>query len=91
MHKLDSKFTMRSSGLIYKILEEYPQHIVSIRYRLIEMQMLPDLITRLTALHCDDTVRKGIRDYFVLNRLLGGVLKYCIFWKTNVVLVSACH
>ncbi|CEP07231.1 hypothetical protein [Parasitella parasitica] len=44
------------SEMIYKIIEEYPEYAFIIRFKLTEMQILPDLITRLTVVYCRDTV-----------------------------------
>lgn len=42
--------------MIYKVIEEYPEYAFVVRFKLAEMQILPDLITRLTVVYCRDTV-----------------------------------
>lgn len=42
--------------MIYKVVEEYPESAFVVRFKLAEMQILPDLITRLTVVYCRDTV-----------------------------------
>ncbi|KAL9560271.1 hypothetical protein PS6_000347 [Mucor atramentarius] len=42
--------------MIYTVIEEYPEYAFVVRFKLAEMQILPDLITRLTVVYCRDTV-----------------------------------
>lgn len=44
------------SEMIYTVIEEYPEYAFVVRFKLAEMQILPDLITRLTVVYCRDTV-----------------------------------
>lgn len=46
------------SEMIFKIIEEYPDYAFMVRFKLVEMQILPDLITRLTVIYCRDIVSK---------------------------------
>jgi hypothetical protein len=48
--------------MIYKIIEEYPDYALMVRFNLVEMQILPDLVTRLTAIYCRDTVSKKTKN-----------------------------
>lgn len=49
-----------ASEMIYKVIEEYPEYAFVVRFKLAEMQILPDLITRLTVVYCRDTVSGGV-------------------------------
>jgi hypothetical protein len=42
--------------MIFKIIEEYPDYAFMVRFKLVEMQILPDLVTRLTVIYCRDIV-----------------------------------
>lgn len=42
--------------MIFKIIEEYPDYAPMVRFKLVEMQILPDLVTRLTVVYCRDLV-----------------------------------
>ncbi|KAI7898696.1 uncharacterized protein BX663DRAFT_523765 [Cokeromyces recurvatus] len=55
-HRLDSKYLIPSSEMIYKMVEEYPEYAFIVRFKLVEMQILPDLVTRLTVVYCRDIV-----------------------------------
>lgn len=44
------------SEMIFKVIEEYPDYAFMARFKLIEMQILPDLVTRLTVIYCRDIV-----------------------------------
>ncbi|CAO3616650.1 unnamed protein product [Mucor fragilis] len=56
VHRLDSRYSIQLSEMIYKVVEEYPESAFVVRFKLAEMQILPDLITRLTVVYCRDTV-----------------------------------
>ncbi|KAI9481677.1 MAG: hypothetical protein EXX96DRAFT_567632 [Benjaminiella poitrasii] len=56
VHRLDSKYLIPISEMIYKIVEEYPDYAFMVRFKLVEMQILPDLVTRLTVIYCRDIV-----------------------------------
>lgn len=55
--------------MIFKIIEEYPDYAFMVRFNLVEMQILPDLVTRLTAIYCRDTVRgeKELREHLCIR------------------------
>ncbi|KAL7322150.1 hypothetical protein PS15p_211815 [Mucor circinelloides] len=55
-HRLDSRYLIQLSEMIYTVIEEYPEYAFVVRFKLAEMQILPDLITRLTVVYCRDTV-----------------------------------
>jgi hypothetical protein len=42
--------------MVFKIVEEYPDYAYMVRFKLVEMQILPDLVTKLTVIYCRDTV-----------------------------------
>ncbi|KAI7889770.1 uncharacterized protein EV154DRAFT_513329 [Mucor mucedo] len=56
VHKLNSIYAMQLSEMIFKIIEEYPDYAFMVRFKLVEMQILPDLITRLTVIYCRDII-----------------------------------
>ncbi|KAI8640803.1 hypothetical protein BD408DRAFT_444895 [Parasitella parasitica] len=56
VHKLNSRYSIQLSEMIYMVIEEYPEYAFMARFKLAEMQILPDLITRLTVVYCRDTV-----------------------------------
>ncbi|KAK4511801.1 pH nine-sensitive protein 1 [Mucor velutinosus] len=56
VHRLDSRYSIQLSEMIYKAIEEYPEYAFVLRFKLAEMRILPDLITRLTVVYCRDTV-----------------------------------
>ncbi|KAI8084152.1 uncharacterized protein B0P05DRAFT_536345 [Gilbertella persicaria] len=56
VHRMDTRYSMQISEMIYKAIEKYPQDAPMVRFKLVEMQILPDLVTRLTATYCKDTV-----------------------------------
>lgn len=56
VHRLDSRYSIQLSEMIYTVIEEYPEYAFVVRFKLAEMQILPDLITRLTVVYCRDTV-----------------------------------
>ncbi|KAI8371021.1 hypothetical protein BD560DRAFT_112833 [Blakeslea trispora] len=56
VHRMDTRFTIQISEMIYKGIEKAPQDILWVRFKLVEMQILPDLVTRLTATYSKDTV-----------------------------------
>ncbi|EPB89772.1 hypothetical protein HMPREF1544_03435 [Mucor circinelloides 1006PhL] len=55
-HRLNSRYLIQLSEMIYTVIEEYPEYAFVVRFKLAEMQILPDLITRLTVVYCRDTV-----------------------------------
>ncbi|CAO3619352.1 unnamed protein product [Mucor hiemalis] len=52
----NSPNSIRLSEMIFKIVEEYPDYAYMTRFKAVEMQVLPDLITKLTIIYCRDTV-----------------------------------
>ncbi|KAI9253088.1 hypothetical protein EDC94DRAFT_620191 [Helicostylum pulchrum] len=56
VHKLNSIYAIQLSEMIFKIIEEYPDYAPMVRFKLVEMQILPDLVTRLTVIYCRDLV-----------------------------------
>ncbi|KAI8358478.1 hypothetical protein EDC96DRAFT_241462 [Choanephora cucurbitarum] len=56
VHRMDTRFIIQISEMIYKGIEKRPQDALWVRFKLVEMQVLPDLVTRLTAMYCKDTV-----------------------------------
>ncbi|KAI9365813.1 hypothetical protein BD770DRAFT_377309 [Pilaira anomala] len=56
VHKLNSIYAIQLSEMIFKVIEEYPDYAFMARFKLIEMQILPDLVTRLTVIYCRDIV-----------------------------------
>lgn len=42
--------------MIYGLVEENPEYAQLVRLKLSEMQILPDVITKITVLYCEDEV-----------------------------------
>ncbi|KAI8882164.1 hypothetical protein K501DRAFT_251843 [Backusella circina FSU 941] len=55
-HKLTSKYSIQLSEMIYTVIEDNPFCVFMVRFKLVEMQILPDLVTRLTVLYCCDEI-----------------------------------
>jgi hypothetical protein len=52
--------------MIYTIVEENPFYVFMVRFKLVEMQILPDLVTRLTVLYCCDEVSKQDKNTWIV-------------------------
>ncbi|KAL9547896.1 hypothetical protein MBANPS3_005947 [Mucor bainieri] len=85
----------RNNEIAYKevgystVIEEYPEYAFVVRFKLAEMQILPDLITRLTVMYCRDTsVNSG--QYFVKmkNRIMASIESNVQGEQMNTVAVS---
>ena len=44
------------SEMLYTVIEEDPQYATWIRYQLLERELLPELIVRITVTFCNDEV-----------------------------------
>ncbi|KAI8387968.1 uncharacterized protein BYT42DRAFT_558437 [Radiomyces spectabilis] len=55
-HRLNSRYLIQLSEMIHVMIEEDPGYAATVRFKLIEMQLLPDLVTRLTVVYCQDEV-----------------------------------
>ncbi|KAL0089711.1 hypothetical protein F4703DRAFT_1478857 [Phycomyces blakesleeanus] len=64
-HCLSTRYSIQLSEMIYTMVEEKPRYAATVRFKLVEMQLLPDLVTRLTV-YCEDEV-----DFFnsILSRM----------------------
>ncbi|OAD76149.1 hypothetical protein PHYBLDRAFT_166122 [Phycomyces blakesleeanus NRRL 1555(-)] len=52
-HCLSTRYSIQLSEMIYTMVEEKPRYAATVRFKLVEMQLLPDLVTRLTV-YCED-------------------------------------
>lgn len=80
--------------MIFKIVEEYPDYAYMTRFKAVEMQVLPDLITKLTIIYCRDTVSEDWRTEITLDinifSSLGRVFEWNVSWKLDVVSSTIC-
>ncbi|RCH97218.1 hypothetical protein CU097_013362 [Rhizopus azygosporus] len=55
-YRLNSKFMLQLSEMMGALVEANPEYAWSIRLELMEMKILPDVITRITAVYCQDEI-----------------------------------
>ncbi|KAG0754181.1 hypothetical protein G6F29_010389 [Rhizopus arrhizus] len=56
VRRLSNRFLLQLSEMIYGLVEESPEYAQLVRLKLSEMQILPDVITKITVLYCEDEV-----------------------------------
>ncbi|CAO3667655.1 unnamed protein product [Rhizopus stolonifer] len=56
VRRLNNRFLLQLSETTYALVEEIPEYASLVRLKLSEMQILPDVIIKITALHCDDEI-----------------------------------
>lgn len=75
--------------MIYTVIEEYPEYAFVVRFKLAEMQILPDLITRLTVVYCRDTVScpqtRFMMSTLTVELALGWIFERYILYQLNMV------
>lgn len=81
--------------MIFKIVEEYPDYAYMTRFKAVEMQVLPDLVTKLTIMYCRDTVSVNWRkenSAVCIDKCSspGRVFEWNVSWKLNVVSGTVC-
>ncbi|KAG1631668.1 hypothetical protein G6F45_004648 [Rhizopus arrhizus] len=54
VRRLSNRFLLQLSEMIYGLVEENPEYAQLVRLKLSEMQILPDVITKITVLYCED-------------------------------------
>ncbi|KAI8974461.1 hypothetical protein BDB01DRAFT_398470 [Pilobolus umbonatus] len=54
--KLKTRFSIQLKDMIYLLVEENPDYACMIRHKLVQMQLLPDMVAKLTVAYCRDEV-----------------------------------
>lgn len=59
--RLVSRHQLHVSEMLYAVIEHDTQWATRIRYQLLERELLPELIVRITVTFCNDEVKRDAR------------------------------
>ncbi|CAO3684025.1 unnamed protein product [Umbelopsis ramanniana] len=72
-----SQLTFYISENLYALVQKYPSYALAVRFKLVQVQLLPDLALRLTITHIHDEVN-------FLNGELAGLPSWILSQSTNI-------